>query len=56
MIGQAKPTDFETEHLILRESAILSELGPGPARDAHLRRLEDYQRKLWQEVRDARGH
>ena len=53
MIGQAKPTEFETKHLILQERAILDELGPGPVRDIHLRRLEEYHRKLFKELRDA---
>ena len=55
MIGRGKATEFETKYLIIQERAILDELAPGTARDFHQKRLENYYRKLLDELRAARG-
>ena len=56
MIGQGRATEFETKFLILQERAILDELAPGPARDLHQRLLDDYHRKLLEELKAARRY
>ena len=55
MIGQAPPTEFETNYLITQEQSVHNELGPGPAKDYHFKRLADYRQKLFDEVNAARS-
>lgn len=53
MIGEAKATEFETNFLIQQDRGML-EPGATASRERQLKRLDNYTRKLFEEVHEAR--